>query len=78
MAPLDAATDASARQDFAAARVGKVFRTFRPSRLEGDIYHCFWLGHGRFIRVEDHLTAKGALNALGLKRRNPRSRWASE
>jgi len=22
--------------------------------------------HGRFIRVEDHLTAKGALHALGL------------
>jgi hypothetical protein len=34
--------------------------------LEGDIYHCFWLRHGRFIRVEDHLTAKGALHALGL------------
>jgi SnoaL-like domain len=35
--------------------------------LEGDLYHCFWLRHGRFIRVEDHLTAKGALHALGLK-----------
>ena len=34
--------------------------------LEGDIYHCFWLRHGRFIRAEDHLTAKGALHALGL------------
>jgi SnoaL-like protein len=34
--------------------------------LEGDIYHCFWLRHGRFIRVEDHLTAKGAVHALGL------------
>ena len=34
--------------------------------LEGDTYHCFWLRHGRFIRVEDHLTAKGALHALGL------------
>jgi hypothetical protein len=34
--------------------------------LKGDIYHCFWLRHGRFIRVEDHLTAKGALHALGL------------
>jgi hypothetical protein len=34
--------------------------------LEGDVYHCFWLRHGRFIRVEDHLTAKGALHALGL------------
>ncbi len=35
--------------------------------LEGDIYQCFWLRHGRFIRVEDHLTAKGALHALGLR-----------
>jgi len=34
--------------------------------LEGDIYHCHWLRHGRFIRVEDHLTSKGALRALGL------------
>jgi hypothetical protein len=34
--------------------------------VEGDVYHCFWLRHGRFIRVEDHLTAKGALHALGL------------
>jgi hypothetical protein len=34
--------------------------------LEGDLYHCCWLRHGRFIRVEDHLTAKGALYALGL------------
>ena len=34
--------------------------------LEGDLYHCFWLRHGRFIRVEDHLTTKGALHALGL------------
>jgi hypothetical protein len=34
--------------------------------LEGDLYHCFWLRHGRFIRAEDHLTAKGAHHALGL------------
>jgi SnoaL-like domain len=34
--------------------------------LEGDAYHRFWLRHGRFIRAEDHLTAKGALHALGL------------
>jgi SnoaL-like protein len=33
---------------------------------EGDVYQCFWLRHGRFIRLEDHLTAKGALHALGL------------
>ena len=34
--------------------------------LEGDLYHCFWLRHGRFIRIEDHLTEEGALHALGL------------
>jgi hypothetical protein len=34
--------------------------------LDGDIYYCFWLRHGRFIRQEDHLTAKGALHAVGL------------
>jgi hypothetical protein len=36
------------------------------AKLEGDIYHCCWLRHGRFIRVEDHLTEKEALHALGL------------
>jgi ketosteroid isomerase-like protein len=35
--------------------------------LEGELYHCFWLRHGRFFREEDHLTASGALHALGLK-----------
>jgi hypothetical protein len=34
--------------------------------VEGDVYSCFWLRHGRFIRVEDHMTVKGALHALGL------------
>ena len=34
--------------------------------VEGDLYHCFWLRHGRFIRAEDHLTARSALSALGL------------
>ena len=34
-------------------------------KLEGDLYHCLWLRHGRFIRVEDHLTLRGALHALG-------------
>jgi hypothetical protein len=34
--------------------------------LEGDHYVCAWLRHGRFIRVEDHLTLAGALHALGL------------
>jgi hypothetical protein len=34
--------------------------------LEGDIYQCFWLRHGRLFRQEDHLTKRGALRALGL------------
>ena len=36
-------------------------------KLEGDFYTCFWLRHGRFLRVEDHLTLRGALHALGLQ-----------
>ena len=36
-------------------------------KLEGDLYQCLWLRHGRFFRVEDHLTLKGALLALGLE-----------
>ena len=36
-------------------------------KLEGDLYECFWLRHGRFFRVEDHLTLSGALRALGLE-----------
>ena len=36
-------------------------------KLEGDIYQCHWVRHGRFFRVEDHLTLQGALHALGLQ-----------
>jgi len=36
-------------------------------RLEGDLYHCYWLRHARFLRIEDHLTLMGALYALGLE-----------
>jgi SnoaL-like domain len=36
-------------------------------RLEGDVYHCMWLRHGRFFRAEDHVTLRGALHALGLE-----------
>ena len=36
-------------------------------KLKGDLYFCFWLRHGRFFRVEDHLTLSGALHALGLE-----------
>jgi hypothetical protein len=35
-------------------------------KLDGDLYQCAWLRHGRFFRWEDHLTPKGALSALGL------------
>jgi ketosteroid isomerase-like protein len=35
--------------------------------LEGDIYFCNWVRHGRLFRVEDHLTLRGALHALGLE-----------
>jgi ketosteroid isomerase-like protein len=35
-------------------------------QIQGDHYTCVWLRHGRFFRVEDHLTLKGALYALGL------------
>lgn len=34
--------------------------------LEGHVFHVFWLRHGRFLRVEDHLTELGARRALGL------------
>ena len=36
-------------------------------KLEGDIYHSFWLRHRRILRQEDHLTLRGALHALGLE-----------
>jgi hypothetical protein len=36
-------------------------------KLEGDLYQCVWLRHGRLFRVEDHLTLSGALHALGLE-----------
>ena len=36
-------------------------------RLEGDLYQCFWLRHGRIFRLEDHLTVEGARHALGLR-----------
>jgi ketosteroid isomerase-like protein len=35
--------------------------------LEGELYYCIWLRHGRFFRLEDHLTMKGALHALGFE-----------
>jgi hypothetical protein len=36
-------------------------------KLEGGLYQCYWLRHGHFFRLEDHLTLKGALHALGLQ-----------
>jgi ketosteroid isomerase-like protein len=35
--------------------------------VEGDVYQCIWLRRGRLLRVEDHLTLKGALHAFGLE-----------
>ena len=35
-------------------------------KLDGDLYHCYWLRHQRILRLEDHLTLTGALRALGL------------
>src|SRR5205823_5681349 len=35
--------------------------------LEGDLYECMWLRHGRCFRVEDHMTLSRALHALGLE-----------
>jgi hypothetical protein len=34
---------------------------------EGELYDCYWLRHGRIFRQEHHLTAAGALRALGLE-----------
>jgi hypothetical protein len=35
-------------------------------QLEGDIYHSVWLRHGRILRLEDHLTERGAMDGGGL------------
>ena len=35
--------------------------------LSGDLYTLYWMRHGRFFRVEDHLTLSGALHALGVE-----------
>src|SRR5207253_2520945 len=35
--------------------------------LEGEVYQCFWLRHGRIFRQEDHLTLSGALRAFGIE-----------
>ena len=34
--------------------------------LSGNLYTCYWMRHGRFFRLEDHLTLAGAIHALGL------------
>jgi SnoaL-like domain len=36
-------------------------------KLGGELFHCYWLRHGRVFRQEDHLTLPGALRALGLE-----------
>jgi SnoaL-like protein len=37
------------------------------AQLEGPLYQCNWLRHGRLFRIEDHLTLHGALHALGIE-----------
>jgi hypothetical protein len=37
------------------------------AKLEGDLYICRWLPHGRTFREEHHLTVAGALRVLGLE-----------
>lgn len=32
----------------------------------GELFPCFWMRRGKFFRVEDHLTRKGAIAALGI------------
>jgi limonene-1,2-epoxide hydrolase len=36
-------------------------------KLGGDLYQGYWLRHGKFLRIEDHLTLRGALHSLGLE-----------
>jgi hypothetical protein len=55
---------------FAHAHLGVAGRASGMA-MEGDVFHSFWLRHGRFIRQEDHLTMKGALHALGLSGEAP-------
>ena len=35
--------------------------------LGGEVYICFWFRHGRFFRIENHVTPRGALHALGFE-----------
>jgi hypothetical protein len=35
---------------------------------EGDVYHACWLRHGRFVRLEDHLTKRCAPRAWNWRR----------
>jgi hypothetical protein len=35
--------------------------------LRAEFHFVFWLRHGRFLRVEDHLSERGARRALGLE-----------
>jgi hypothetical protein len=39
--------------------------------MEGDVFICCWLRHGRIFRQEDHLTLDGARQALGLSDDDP-------
>ena len=46
----------------------KAFGRDTRLRLEGDLYHCVWLRHGRILRWEDHLTEPAARHALDVDR----------
>ncbi len=34
--------------------------------IDGDIFHVFWMRHGRILRLEDYLSERAARRALGL------------
>jgi SnoaL-like protein len=35
--------------------------------LDGEVFHGFWFRQGRILRLEDHLTERGAREGLGLE-----------
>jgi hypothetical protein len=41
--------------------------------LEGDMYLCNWVRHGRLFGVKNHLALRGALHALGVEGETLRS-----
>jgi hypothetical protein len=37
------------------------------AEVDAEIFFSIWMRHGRFLRLEDHLTERGARRALGLE-----------